>query len=411
MNRPGSYRSRGEKGIALVMALLVLLIVSIVGALLMASLQVETKVAGHGVREASALNVAEAGLAEAMARIKHQDVPDTPGNPRMVTQIFNVAAGSVPTLGADSTGLATGQQPGQWLPYSTATRSGDALTVEYKTNATRTAIYRYDETKDPPVNTATGLPIYRITATGIRGGDRKRIIAEIIQKPVNISIKAALAGNKGIDFVGNAVACGYNHSADTPWPAGVDGHNSGPKPCNAYVIGGGDLNSSWSTGPITGNGAANTFSPYSPKDMQNMTGFYQGPWEAVGLPQSEFWSWVGAPYATEPASPVGIIYLDNNGTHQDKSGSFAYHGATGEGLLYVDGDLTLNAGFVYTGLIYVEGDLLQNGQAWVLGALIVNGHTNIKVNGGATIIYSSDAIKRVLAKYGGEFVTLSWHEQ
>jgi len=35
----------------------------------------------------------------------------------------------------------------------------------------------------------------------------------------------------------------------------------------------------------------------------------------------------------------------------------------------------------------------------------------VKMNGGATILYSSDAISIALAKYGGQFVTLNWREK
>jgi hypothetical protein len=76
----------------------------------------------------------------------------------------------------------------------------------------------------------------------------------------------------------------------------------------------------------------------------------------------------------------------------------------------VDGDLTLNSSFTYRGLIYVEGDLKINGQAWVLGGIIVRGKAELRQNGGSTILYSGPTISQVLAKYGGQFVTLSWRE-
>jgi hypothetical protein len=103
--------------------------------------------------------------------------------------------------------------------------------------------------------------------------------------------------------------------------------------------------------------------------------------------------------------------VDNDLVMGNSSCPTAFHGVTGEGLLYVDGDLTLNAGFVYTGLIYVNGDLKLNGHAWVLGAMIVKGQTSIKVNGTATVLYSSDAISQKLSQYSGAFTTLSWREK
>src|SRR5689334_20880959 len=54
--------ARGERGIALIMALMVLLAMSLLAVLLMVSLQVETKISGHSARYAAALNIAEAGV-------------------------------------------------------------------------------------------------------------------------------------------------------------------------------------------------------------------------------------------------------------------------------------------------------------------------------------------------------------
>ncbi|MBW2258085.1 MAG: hypothetical protein JRI25_26275 [Deltaproteobacteria bacterium] len=399
----------GERGSALVMTLLVLVVVTMGGTLLMGNLMVERKLTGHAVRKAKALDAAEAGVCEALARIRNQEGPDDTSNPRLVTQVFNVAAGGVPVLGADSTGLATAQPAGEWLPYSTSGRSEDALTIEYKTDPARTVVYRYDTAADPPINTASGLPVFKITSTGICGSDRRRIVSEVIPKPVNAFVKASVACGADIDFIGNAVTCGYNHAADTPTGTGENGRGTSPD-CTPWETGSGDLHSSWSTGDITGGGASTSFSSYVPAEAQHMTGFYLGPWETFGMTQSEFWSWTGAPLSSEPGDLHGIFYLDNNGTLQDQSGSFAFHSASGAGFLYVDGDLTLNAGFEYSGLIYVEGDLKINGTAWMVGGLIVRGKTTMKMTGGATVLYSSDGIQRSIAQHGGHFVTLSWRE-
>src|SRR5262245_62497113 len=91
-----------ERGIALVMALLILLVISIIGAALMLSVQVETKISGRDERRSHALSLAEAGIAEAVSRIRSGEVPDTL-NPKMATQIFLVSPGNVPVLGSDST--------------------------------------------------------------------------------------------------------------------------------------------------------------------------------------------------------------------------------------------------------------------------------------------------------------------
>jgi Tfp pilus assembly protein PilX len=143
----------GERGIALVAALLVLLVLSVIAAALMLSLRVETNISGHDQRHSQALSFAEAGIAEATSRIRSGEVPDSL-NPRMATQIFLAKPGSVPSLGQDSTALGTAQPAGNWLSYTLAGRGDQVLTVTYKTDDARTQIYRYDLEKNPPIQTA-----------------------------------------------------------------------------------------------------------------------------------------------------------------------------------------------------------------------------------------------------------------
>ncbi|MBI1796581.1 MAG: hypothetical protein HY076_00525 [Candidatus Eisenbacteria bacterium] len=395
---------RDQRGVALVMALLVLLVISLLAATLMVSVNVDTKIAGTNMRSQQAMNAAEAGIGEAVARIRAGDFPASPVNPRQVVQIFNCVPGNVPVLGTDSTALATKQPAGQWLRYTSASRTDSALTIKYKTNNAKTLIYKYDPAKNPAIQTSTGYPIYVVTSTGRDGASYRRVVAEVIQKPFNANVKAALAANVAIDFSGNSNVCGYNHSIDTPTGT------SGRPPCDTYELGFGDLPGAWSTGGISSGGSsAQTGSPVP--NQPNQAGFYAGPWEAMGMGQADFYSWVGSPLSAPPANPQGILYLDNNGVTQDQSGAFAYTGGNGEGLLYVDGDLSINGNFNYRGLLYVEGDLKINGTCWILGGIIVRGKTTIKIaNGSCTILYSADAIDQSIAKYGGQFVTLSWRE-
>jgi Tfp pilus assembly protein PilX len=411
MNRrprvPAPKITREERGIAMIMALMVLLAMSLLAVLLMVSLQVETKIAGHSARYAAALNVAEAGVSEALSRIRNGDIPNTM-NPRTVGQIFLAPAGSIPPVGADTVAMGTGQPVGQWLEYSTANKSTDVLTVRYKTDSLRTLIYRYDQNLVSPVNYTSGFPIYVITAMGKKGTDVRKIETEVVPRPYNVVVNAAVAAKKGIDFGGNAAICGYNHRMDTPsYTNGV--HPAGP--CNAWEIGSSDLPGGWSEEDITTGGSASEGGSPSWKNDNNGAGFYSGPWDALGLSSAEFFAWMGSPLAVPPVTPNGIFYLDNNFTHQDQSGVFAYNGTNGEGFLYVDGDMTINGNFTYRGLIYIEGDLKINGNSWILGGLIVRGKSRIKIaNGSCVVLYSRDAIQQNITKYGQQFLTLSWRE-
>jgi hypothetical protein len=396
---------RDERGVALVMALVVLLTLSLLSVVLMLSVSSNRKLAGNGVRLDQALNTAEAGVGEVCSRIKAGDITLPTGDPRAVAQIFLTSAGSVPVPAtAETTAMQTRQPNGEWLSYSTATKGPDVLTCEFLTDPARTVIYRYDDSKNPPINTVSGFPIYKVTSTGRAGNDRRRIVTELIQKPFSANVNGAIQANVGIDFKGNTDVCGFNHPLSTP--IGTKGFGA----CSPYHTLGNDLPGAWSTSNTTQHGSSQiNGSPLGRSDGN--VGFFNGPWDALGMSQAEFLSWIGAPSSVEPQPPVGIVYLDNDGVSQNQSGSYHYNGGDGEGLLYVDGDLQVNGNFTYKGLIYVEGNLSINGTCWVLGGIVVRGKTRIDIaNGNCTVLYSSEAIEQNISKYGGQFVTLAWRE-
>ncbi len=392
--------SRGERGIALVVALLVLLVLSMLAVVLMVSVNVDTRITSHGLRQSEALNCAEAGIGEAQARIRKGDIALATSNPRAVVQIFNAAAGSVPVLGTDSTALATAQPAGAWLAYSTATRGPNVLTVEFKTDSGKTKIFKYDEDKDPAVQSTSGLPIYVITSTGRAGGDQRRVRTEVYQKPIPVTTYGAVTANVGVELTGSAYICGHNHSASTP--TGYADANPYP-----YHTGDDDLAGVWSTDAISINGAASPegnpdTTTYRTGAYTGEHGFYAGPWDVFGMTEADFYSWLGPPVSSPPNPPVGLVYID---------GSASYQGGDGTGFLYITGDLTVNGNFTYRGLIYVEGDLKINGTTWILGGMIVEGATEIKIaNGTCDVLYSSEMIQQAISSAGGQFVRLSWRE-
>ena len=400
---------RGERGIALVVAIIVLLVLSLIAGALMLSLNVETDISAHNERYTRALSVADAGLAEALARIRSGEVPDTL-NPKMATQIFLVGAGSVPVLGNDSTALATAQPAGKWLMYSSAARGSQALTITYKTDPTRTNIYRYDRTKNPAVQTVSGDPIFVVTSTGRVGSDVRTVVTEVFRKPVQVDVKGALIADTEVHWIGgNAAVCGYNHKLNTPTGAGDMGRYAGNS-CVPYEIGADDLVGCWSSDSVYSGGASTEAGSPVP-DVSYQTGYYEGPWAMVGMTQAEFMAWIGPRHDPPPVNPVGPIYLDDDAVARNISGSWGMGGGTGEGFLYVDGDLNLGSGFVYKGVIYIEGDLSFSGHAWILGTVAAKGATHlIKMSGGATVLYSKDAVTMMLNKYA-KLSTLSWREK
>jgi len=393
---------------ALVLTLLVLLVLTVMGAALMLSVNTETKISGHKVRDTQALTLAEAGVNEAILRIKNGDVPDD-NNPRNVTLIYNNIAGSLPVSGADTTSLPTLQPSGAYLNYSTVNKTPSVLSLKYLTRGSQ--ILRYDDSANPKVNTATGNAIWQVTSTGREGAATRTIVAQVTRSRFNILARAALAANVAIQFKGNINVCGHDHLAATPVglaPPACDGFPNGG--WWAPTAHGSCLPGAWTTSGITQTGSSTVQGePTATKTMQ--TGFYSGPWDAMGMSQNDFWTWVGAPTNTPPGTPSGIYYLDNDNIRQNHSGSWTFNGGTGEGLLYADGDVQINGNFNFRGLIYAEGDVKINGDAWILGGLIVKGNTVVKIaNGSATILYSSEAIQQKISKFGGQLRTIAWRE-
>jgi len=403
---------RGERGIALLMSMIVLFVVAVLALVLITSVQTDRKITSHDMRTTEAFNNAQAGIGEAIAQIRDGSAPNNTANPRLVTQVMLLAPGStMPTYGTtDSSAVPTQQPAGQYLTYTTPYKSTNALTIAYKTDASRTVVYRYDPNLTNPVNTVSGYPIYTITSTGRTGGDRRKIVTEVFQKPVIASAKGALAANIDIEFKGTSDVCGYNHRIDTP--GGTHGVHSNGGACTGYEVGSNDLVGGWSTSTIT-TGGAGTQSGSPSAFVQNQTGFFTGPWDMLNMTQSEFFSWIGPaiPAASLPSNPNGVYYVDNDNTSQNYGASIGLNGGAGEGLLYIDGDCNINGNFQYRGLIYLEGDLAINGTCWILGGVVARGTSTIKcANGTATILYSKDAIEQNIARYGGQFVTLSWRE-
>ena len=129
-----------------IVAMLALVLLSLIVAGMMATINGHLLLASHQIGSRQALMLAEAGVAEARTRILAGDVPDN-DNPRMVTRILSGPSGDVPPLGVDSIAIAS---PALATPLPRA--AARELTVSYKTNAARTQIYRYRSSGEADVH-------------------------------------------------------------------------------------------------------------------------------------------------------------------------------------------------------------------------------------------------------------------
>jgi len=411
----------GVRGFALAIVILILLVLSLFAVLFMRSITVDTTVSGYGVLESKALTFADAGIAEAIARIRSGDVPDTL-NPRMVTQIYLAVPGAVPALGADSTAIATAQPAGSWLNYSTAARSSDVLTVTYKTDPTRTQIYRYDGQQNPAIQFDTGNPIFVISSVGRVGSARSHVVAEVVRSTGSVTLHGGVTAGYDYKTTGACLVCGYNHRGDTPWDQGATVDRTAVGGCGEapdnWETGSGDLPAIWSTGTITFTNPGNRWYgvPDATEQSQPVP-FYAGPWEVLGMSESAFYTWLGPRTNTLPAAPSGIVHIDNDDVHHNQSGSWNYstNGVYGTGFLYVDGSLSVSGSLHFKGLIYTENYFKLTNNSWILGGVVAKGGFGT-VQDGLTnttrVLYSADAISQYVGTglSSSGIVTLSWRE-
>jgi len=367
----------------------------------------DRRATSYNLTRTKALDFAEAGVAEALERIRSGDVPDN-RNPRMVAQVFAVAPGSVPAMGPDSIGMPTEQPAGQWLPYSSATRGPDVLTVQYMTDATRTGIYFYDPTSNPAIQGKTGNPVFLIHSGASDGISHRQVDASVSAVTIQPVIKGALVGNDAVKLFGQINAIGYDYMASTP-----DGTGAGGVRNPAYETGTDNAPGVWAAGSINTKPSSNMIG--TPNSVSNQPGFYTGPWDVLNMTQSDFYNWVGAPVPNADGSPMpsGIVYLSYPGDPpQLGSHNFRFSGGDGDGLLYVNGDLEIDGNFTYRGLIYVEGSVKLKGSGWILGSLVIADSKKLNANHPETltILKSARAISRFINRHRSPFTVITWRE-
>lgn len=406
---PGAATRSSERGVALVMAIVVLMVITILATMLMQSLSTQRKISSHGLRASRALSVAEAGLAELESRVRSGEIELDESAPASAAQLFLASPGALPVLGPDSTAYATLQPSGAWLGYSTPGRSADALTLSFRTDPQTGEIVRYDDDLVPPFNTRTGLPVLKARVVGVVSADRVTVIKEFIPTPAHPTLSAAITSGVSVSLSGAFGVCGYQHSGATPFGHGLLGRSGSP-PCNDEEVGRGDVPAVWSGGTISNTGANLSGAPSS--TIESQTAFYAGLYEALGLTSAESTTLLGTPVTSLPTPVAGVLWIDDNATPGDRSQSYAFSGLQGEGLVYVDGDLVLGGTVQFRGLLFVEGNLTSTATGQVIGGLVVRGRAGgtTTLTNGPAVLYSRDAVNAAVAKARGTLVPLSWRE-
>lgn len=408
-----------ERGSAMVVALMMLLALAFVGASLVLTAGSDLKVAGQGRQATQAQFAAEAGVQEALHRLSLQAGTQVTANgvtfdaairdasvpldPRWERRIY-VPGGTTPSSGDPSVGYTpTVQAVASALDY--ARNTGD-LTIRHKwvdrdNDGVREAgeIVLYDAQRVPPENFVAGSPVEVVEVEGWRGDARRRLRVEATRFPFSPNVIAAVSSDRGVDVRGNVSICGHNHRAATPVNTDL---TSGPCSPN-WDEADGHLPAITTTGdPVDRRGSSDLLGSPIAMDTTSTNPFYSLA-EALGVTQDVVDQILAnADHTDTDDDPLdGVTYVQ---------GDARCNNTTGEGLLYVTGDLDVSGNFEWKGLIYVEGDLKITGTPWVLGGVMVRGRSDYAFSGGSpAILYSRDMLRLALES-AFSYVVLSWKE-
>lgn len=411
---------KSERGSVLVVTLLIIFAVGVMGATLAMMSSMDLKISGNQRQTTQALDVAEAGLNEAIHRLSLSNPSNVtvggwtgnaaigdalPYDPNWETRLYLTSPGSAPSGSGSIVTTGTIQDPTQtYLEYSRVKGTDQVLTVRHKwrdrngdTIKDPNEIVRYDPEQIPPENFASGFPVEIVTVTGRFGQADRAIEAEVTKRTVYARTMAALYIDKAISIGGNPGICGHNHSINTP-------PGTRPFVCWGWHEPTGHLPGVATTGDeIDVQGAAvDLAGDPVPADSSSSNPFYDIH-ELLGLSLPEFNQMLANADNTSFVNPLdGITYL--------KGDAKLNSNCIGKGLVYCTGDLVINGTLEFKGLIYVEGDVRVVGNCWVLGSVVVRGESDFSSSAGnAGVVYSAEAI----SQYIGQFmpmIVLSWRE-
>lgn len=428
-----------EKGIALVLTLMVILVLSVLASGLMYNIVNEKTISSNRMRSSQALALAKAGQAEALARLS---LPYSAANDTAIVQNINGGAFNpnwkcyISLNQPASTGSGnivykkTVQSSTGALDYSEDygdfSDTSSVLQVRYKhfdANGDGTLdtneIYYYDYKRDMVTfgraapTPSDAYPVWEIISTGKVGRSRRTLATEVVIPRFNAKTRAGLSSHAPVTGNGNADVCGHDHPTNIPY-------NTSPPSCfdawHVYAGGNphGEAASSYANavprpsctqaGCVPGIETDSTFDNIganrkawgNPDVVEHSTRPIYKIWDIMGMDSATCWN---LPWGTDMYPVVGLVRVGSPGG----STMYAGHGSgmEHEGILWVRGDLHSSSNLAIKGLVYVEGDYLSTGTTWVLGGIVVLGNTETRITGSIDVLYSSQMIAKVVQQAAG----------
>jgi PilX N-terminal len=378
--RPIGSQKQGEKGIVLVLALLMLLVLTLIGVSGMSTTDFETLIAGNKRVSSKAFYVAEAGINEFMGRFR--------------TGATGEFSDSSPTSPNWRLFLAINAGKATRIGYSSATTGHNFLqSLQNELDFAVEARHKLDASNNVVV--LAGYPVYIVTSHGYTAEGGHKVIEVEVTKSPYVEPPASLYSKSPVNLQGSST---YISGIDHCPADGVANNKPGIITTTPTITQAGNPTVEGDPPKVTDspiNLHINDMVTYLKGDA-DFTYEYTTNQTLTGL--SNDWGTPAGTSTTEPLSydgPMNIVYFDMNG---DRTLTLA-GGSHGAGILLVNGNLELNGGFKWYGVIIVTGalDYTGGGQKNVTGGIMAGETTTVQldVGGNAGIINCSSATKKI----------------
>lgn len=389
-----------EKGIALVLGMLLLLVLTFIGISVLNSSIYDILISGNERASIQAFYVAEAGINEFIGRFRanatNQILDNDPSNPD-----WKVLLAKYPGKGATQIGFISGDPNS--IP-SLQNQLDFGLEVKHKIDAVGNVI-KYN-----------GRPIYIAKSYGYTSDGGNKAIEVEIKIPL-LDPPAALYAESPANIKGNSTYIQGNDQCGTDHKPGILTTLLSTDPNAVDTSGGptisGTPNIKYSGEDLNLQEAVNYF-----KKDANFSYNYTGNATETGL------SWgvptypPGTPVAQQTQTPLtytgnpNIVYFNMQGNKTIKLAG----GTTGAGILIVDGNLELNGGVTWYGIIIVTGalDFTGDGEKNVTGGILAGESATIEIdvagNAGITGIIYCSSVANWLKNGLSPFIITRWRE-
>ena len=387
---------REEKGIALVLSMVLLLVVTLIGINALNTSTYDIRISANERASVQAFYVAEAGINEFMGRFRNgatnEIVDGDPSNPN-----WRILLAKYPGQGATRIGYASG---GSNSIPSLQNQLDFGVEVRHKVDAANQVVR------------SGGVPVYILKSYGATAdGGNKVLEVELVKGP-DYDPPAAVYSEMPVHIHGSSTYIDGNDGCGTTNKPGITTTTATTPPIaetgNPSVNGSPPKVTQTSTPPPI-KLALKEMVNYLKGDA-NFKYNYSGDQTLTGY--SDSWGTPLSDDTTVPITytgPMNIVYFNMNGDKTIKLTG----GSRGAGILLVEGNLEIDGGLTWYGIILATGAVAYtgSGQKNVTGGVMAgeNATTGIEIDENTGILYCS-AVSRKLKDVIPPLKITRWRE-